>query len=123
MIRTDRDALVCDLAETYGLFDMRALPASTLATLCVGLREDSRIKTRLFGDRIPRSDVLLAAVVDRLSLLIWKLFGQEGSSPPGSVLDSLLGVQPQESDVERYDSPEDFESEWKKRTGVSHGIQ
>lgn len=43
MISIDRDALLCDLAETYHIYSMRGLPARTLAVLAFGLRADSRI--------------------------------------------------------------------------------
>ena len=41
MMALDREALLCDLAETYGIYDVRALPVSTLAVLASGLRENS----------------------------------------------------------------------------------
>jgi len=44
MIHTDEDALICDLAETYHIFNYRELPPSLAATLSVGLKDDSRIK-------------------------------------------------------------------------------
>lgn len=71
MISADRDALLCDMAETYGIYDLRALPVSTLATLAVGLRDDSRIKMHMHGAKISRIETLLAAAVDRLSMLWW----------------------------------------------------
>jgi len=124
MIRIDRDALLCDLAETYGIYDMRALPASTLATLAVGLREDSRIKMRLSGNRVPRNEVLLAAVLDRLSLLI-RMLNEKGFSItqfPPSVLDAMLGRSASDDgDVEGFDTSDEFEQEWTRATGVSHG--
>lgn len=52
MIATDQDALICDMAETYGIFDLQALPVATLATLAVGLRENSRI-LELLADNLP----------------------------------------------------------------------
>ena len=125
MIRLDRDAVICDLAETYGIFNYQALPVKLLATLVVGLREDSRIKRKISGDRIPRSDVLLAAVVDRLTTIVWMLSedGANGANKPRSVVDVLLGIPKQTpvSDVEAYDTPEDYEEEWFRRTGVRHG--
>ena len=63
MISADRDALLCDFAETYGIYDFRALPAFTLATLAVGLRDDSRIKMKMHGTRITRTETLLAGAV------------------------------------------------------------
>lgn len=125
MMAADRDALVCDLAETYGIFDMRALPASLLATLAAGLRENSRIKTILYGEPVTRSDAMLAAAVDRLSMLVWFLSedGKKGANRPKSVLDALLGEpgRQQEGNVQTFESAEDFEAEWERRTGVGHG--
>lgn len=123
MFAVDRDALICDLAETYGIFDYRALPATLLATLAVGLREDSRIKIRLSGSKVSRSEMLLAAAVDRLSLLVWFMTedGQQGRGRPMSILDILMGKEKPESDVIAFKSAEDFEAEWKRTVGVSHG--
>ena len=124
MIAADRDALICDLAETYGIYDLRALPVSVLATLAVGLRDESRIKMKLRGERLTKTEMLLAAAVDRLSVLIWQRTedGHNGINPPNSVLDKLLGVEETESGtVQSFDSPEDFEREWEKITGVKHG--
>lgn len=46
MINTDESAVICDLAETYSIFDYKSLPVLTVATFCVGLRENSRIKMK-----------------------------------------------------------------------------
>lgn len=121
MISADRDALICDLAETYGIFDYKALPVSLLATLSVGLRDNSRIKMQLSGSRATRSEILLAAAVDRLSAMIWMLSSGSGSKPP-SVLDAILGESTAGGgEVDAYESPEDFEAAWERITGVSHG--
>ena len=120
MISADRDAFVCDLAETYGIFDYRALPVQLLATLAAGLREESRTKMRLSGGKLPRSELLLAAAVDRLSLLVWFL-SKEGSERPKSILEILLDEDPKEKEIVAFESAEDFEAEWKRLTGVGHG--
>lgn len=123
MMSADRDALICDFAETYGIFDIRALPVSTLATLAAGLRDDSRIKMRLSGAKVNRSEMLLAAAVDRLSLLVWMQTedGRKNVNRPKSVLSAIFGDGNQESNVTAFESAEDFEAEWRRITGVSHG--
>lgn len=113
MLATDRDALVCDLAETYGIYDMRALPVTTLATLAAGLREDSRIKKKLSGARVGPDTLLLAAIADRLSLLVWSRTedAQKGRNRPASIVDALTGKQQnQGGDAVVFDSPEAFEA-------------
>lgn len=125
MIAIDRDALVCDLAETYGIYDMRALPASMLATLAVGLRENSRIKLKMAGMRVPRETIMQAAIVDRLSLLLWFVTGgaKTGANQPKSMLSAVMGVsyEPQNAPVQTFDTPADFDAAWKNATGVSYG--
>lgn len=123
MLSADRDALICDLAEVYGIFDHRALPVSLLATLAVGLREDSRIKQKISGNKLTRIEQLMAATVDRLSLLVWMNSedGRKGENRPASVLSMLLDEEPEEKPVEGFETAEEFEAEWTRRTGVSHG--
>ena len=36
MLATDEDALLCDFAETYGVYDLEALPVEKLAVLSFG---------------------------------------------------------------------------------------
>lgn len=123
MISADRDALLCDLAETYGIFDLKGLPVSTLAALSVGLRDDSRIKMRLSGAKATRTEILLAAAVDKLSWLCWAQTeaGRNNVSRPKSILSILLGEVEQESDVVAFETIDDFESTWATLTGVKHG--
>ncbi|MCC8181524.1 MAG: DUF5361 domain-containing protein [Clostridiales bacterium] len=125
MLASDRDALACDLAETYGIYDMRALPVSTLATLAAGLREDSRIKLKLSGARVGPDTLLLAAIADRLSLLVWSRTedAQKGCNRPASIVDALTGKQQhQDRDVMVFDSPEAFEAAWAAQIGgEQHG--
>jgi hypothetical protein len=71
------------------------------ATLAAGLRQDSRVKSKMAGLKAPMSTVLLAAAVDRLSLLIWK--------DPKKIVDSLIDSAEDES-VVGFDSIEDFEA-------------
>lgn len=123
MLIADRDALVCDLAETYGIFDYRAVPVKLLATLASGLREDSRIKMRLSGSKVSRRELLLAAAVDRLSLLVWSMSedAKHGTNRPKSLVAAFMDESEDSGEVMAYDSAEDFEAAWAKVTGVHHG--
>lgn len=124
MISADRDALVCDLAETYGIYDFRALPVPVLATLAAGLRDDSRIKMRLTGVRANNTDLLLAAIADRLAILIWQNTkdGHEGANPPKLIYDTLAGAPEKAGETQTFDAPDSFEAEWTRITGVKrHG--
>lgn len=71
MISLDEDALVCDLAETYQIYDYKQLPLNQVAVFAYGLRDDSRIKQMMSDQIVPLETTLLASIVDRLSLSLW----------------------------------------------------
>ena len=109
MIRVDEDALVCDLAETYGLYDLRSLPVRTVATLSFGLGEKSRIRQKINGrPYIDQNTILLAGLIDRVSYLI---AGLSGAKNPPSILAELLGQEEPKKDngLRSFNSGEEFE--------------
>lgn len=112
MLRIGKDELICDLAETYHIFDYRALRPSMLATLAVGLRDNSRIKMKIIGERVDINTQLLAAIVDRLSILIWQKTedGHKGRNRPVSILESFS--KPKEDFG--FDTIDEFEAERKR---------
>ena len=112
MIQTDEDALICDLAETYGIFDYRQLPADQVAVFALGLRDDSRIKLAMTNSKVPFETFLLAGVLDRLSALVWfkTTDGQKGINKPLMVAEELTGkTKAKERKEMIFDSGEDFE--------------
>lgn len=119
MLSANRDALVCDLAETYGIFDYKALPVPLLATLAVGLRDDSRIKMYLSGMKVSQNTILLAAAVDKLSLLVWSKTkdGQRGRNRPKSIVGAMLGEE-KKSTITSFDTAEAFEAAKAEILGV-----
>lgn len=110
MIKTDEDALICDLAETYGIYDYRRLPAYQVAVFSAGLRDDSRIKLLMSEQKVSFDTLLLAGVLDRLSILTWfnTKDGQRGQNRPISVIDTLTGEVKERKEM-IFDSGEDFE--------------
>lgn len=117
MITTDEDALVCDLAETYRIYNYKSLPATRIATFSVGLRENSRIKLKMSDSRYSLDTLLLATIADRLSLLVWLKTkdGVQGVNRPKSIMVKLLG-ETEEKNVLAFQSPGEFEKEWEKIT-------
>ena len=106
----------CDLAETYGLFDLHSIPLRKLAILACGLRDDSRIKKKLNGMDVDVDSLLLAYAVDRLSWLVWAKTkdGQKGRNKPKSIVDILLHRSDEEVtkvDSDVFDSLEAFKAE------------
>ena len=70
MIEFDEDALICDLAETYHIFDYRSLPVQLVATLSVGLRDNSRIKMRAAGIPASKETIMPVEIVIVISVTI-----------------------------------------------------
>lgn len=92
MLKNDEDALICDLAETYHIYDYRQLPAWKVAVFSYGLKDDSRIKMKLFNQHVDLTTLLLATAVDKLSMLLWAKTAdaQKGRNKPQLIVDSLL---------------------------------
>lgn len=115
MINLDEDALVCDLAETYQIYDYKQLPLKQVAVFAYGLRDDSRIKQIMSDQIVPLETTLLANIVDRLSLSLWLQTkdGQKGVNRPTSIAELLKKNHKEESDERDYlvfESGEDFEN-------------
>lgn len=110
MLATDADALMCDLAETYHIYDYQQLPPSKVAVFSVGLKDTSRIKMKLAGQNVPLDTLMVAGIVDRLSILVWRQTedGHKGINRPAMVTDTILGTGPKE-DMATFCTGEDFE--------------
>ena len=120
MLRTNKDAVICDLAETYGIFDFRSMPARLVATLAAGLRSTSRIKMELAGAKATPQELLLAAAVDRLSILVWTKTkdGQKGQNRPKMITAQLSGKsRAGDGGVASFGSPDEFEAAMRRIKG------
>ena len=115
MIRLDRDALICDFAETYRIYDIWSLPARLAATYAVGLRADSRIMMKINGMKVPFDTLLLATTVDLFRLFLWSNSddGHKNINKPESIAGKLFGDEEENSSVRKntsFNSSEEFEA-------------
>jgi hypothetical protein len=110
MIKADEDALICDLAETYHIYDYRQLPLNTIAVFSVGLRNNSRIKMKMNNQPVELDLLLLAGISDKLSTAMWwqTKDGQKGVNRPDSLVDVITNTQTKEKNVIAFSSGEDF---------------
>lgn len=110
MIKTDEDALVCDLAETYQIYDYKQLPPTKVAVFSYGLRENSRIKMKMSKQNVSLETSLLAYVADKLATLEWFKTedGQKGKNRPKSLYAILTGKSQNNEDIDTYKTGEDF---------------
>ena len=93
MIALDEDALICDLAETYQVYDYRSLPLKLVATLSAGLRDNSRIKLLMAGAPAPLDSILLASIADRIEIFRYSFSdnAKRGQKMPVSLVETLHG--------------------------------
>lgn len=106
-------SLICDFAETYHILDYQALPAPLLVTLFSGLGEGSRVQQRLNGEKLPLRTLLLAAIVDRLSVLVYAntTDAKTGRNKPHSLVAILTGEENENAaGTAAYASGDDFEA-------------
>lgn len=110
MVGADEDALVCDLAETYHIYDWRQLPVKLAATLAAGLRNDSRSVMGLAGLKFSPDTLIYAMIADRLGLLVWQNTkdGQKNRHRPASLVEKM--THEERPKFRAFDSPEDFEA-------------
>lgn len=112
MLDTDRDAVLCDLAQCYGIFDIHSVPAATVARLAAGLPPESRIMRHFRKqEQLPLDTLLLAAIADRLGILAWMQTkdGMKGRRQPQSILQGILRQEERQQTVV-FSSPEEFEA-------------
>ena len=114
MIKLDEDALICDLAETYQIYDYRSLPVKLVATLSAGLRDNSRIKLKAAGSPVDLDTIILAAIADNLSILRAG-FSKDGRAKPYLFTEAIQGeTKPK---VKGFRTAADFEAALKRIRG------
>lgn len=114
MIATDEDALICDFAETYHIYDMRQFPILYIATLAKGLRHDSRIMMAVNGLKVDLNTLLLAHIADNTAINTWfkTKDAQYGNNRPPSMIKTLTR---KDSEIAReFVDGDDFIEEWRR---------
>ena len=109
MIRADENALICDMAETYHVYDYKKMRPMQAAILACGLPDDSRIKRKLSGQKHTTQTVLLACIADSLRFIAWTKTkdAQKNMNRPKSILEELM-TEPEQ--YASFDSIEAYEA-------------
>jgi hypothetical protein len=108
------DSLICDLAETYHLFNYREQSPELVAVLCFGLRDDSRVKLALANSKLTLEQILTARMVDELAWLHWSKTkdGSKNRNQPPSILKALTEEKREEAEV--FLTADEFNEAWEK---------
>lgn len=123
MIARDEDALICDMAEYYHIYEMRELPVRKLAVLAFGLPPESRSRIAQSGAEVSPQLLLLSLIADHLSTFVWLHTedGANGTNRPKSLVDTICYPRAEskekETDVQTFSSGEEFEAARKQIVG------
>ncbi len=113
--------LICDFAEYYSIYDIWSLPILTVATLCAGLREDSRLQRKLQGFDYCFEQEMLMHIYDCVRWIQWSQSAdaQRNVNKPKSVFEALAKVNNQKTDDPNapiiFDSPEELQEALDRR--------
>lgn len=119
MIALDEDSLICDLAETYNIYDYKQLPLDKVAVFSCGLRENSRIKMKISGFKVPLDTLILASISDTSRLLYWSKSkdAKSGNNKPPSLVSAIQGSEQETKNEMTFISGKDFERARKEIIG------
>ena len=119
MIALDEDALICDLAETYQIYDMYSLPCAYVAILASGLRDNSRMKMKLIGLEVDLQSLLLAHIADNTAMNFWAKTkdAEKGRNQPKSMVRALTEKIDKSKTAKGFMTSADFDMEWRRLNG------
>lgn len=109
--------VICDLAETYHVFNYQELSADLVATLVFGLRDNSRLKMKIADTKLTTEQMLSAMIVDDLNFIAWTKTkdAKHGRFKQKSILKTLLGeYKKQKDDLVSFASIEEYEEHMKQ---------
>lgn len=115
MLSEGREELICDMAETYGVFDIHAIPLRLLATLAAGLRPNARIRMKMSGFRYIPPEIIFPQIYDLLQLVF-----RDKDSEPKLLTSIMLGGEKENDGNAIFASGEDF---LKAREKIVEGIR
>ena len=110
MLKLDEDAVICDLAETYGIYDYKNMPPLQVAIFCGVLPDNEILLLNIKVKKYKLDSMLLASIVDRLGILIWAKTkdGSKGRNKPKSILESI-NKPPKVNEGVAFETSEEFE--------------
>ena len=117
MLASSRDELICDMAETYRIYDIKALPVSLLATLASGLRENSRTVLKMNGMKEVPLFLMVAHIADDLKMFDYSFSddAKHHRNKPKLFTDEIFSrEEPKKTDG--FDSGNDFDDWWQNMT-------
>lgn len=116
MFLIDKDAVLCDLAETYHIYSIEELPISKVALFACGLRDNSRIKLKITGLKVPLETLLLSQILDNFNNYLYSMTkdSKSGINRPQSLTNKLIEKVSEDKEYELFENSEEFNKQWRK---------
>ena len=103
--------MLCDFAEYYHIYDLRAFSIQYIAILAKGLRPESRTKMKISDTSTTFERLAMATLIDGVNILIWQNTknGKSGRHRPPSVVDKLITKPEPENEIAAFRTAAEFE--------------
>ena len=97
---------------------MENYPVEYIATLAIGLKNDSRIKMKVSGMKINPEMLILARIADNTALNIYAKTkdAKTGRNRPKSLVEALMEIKDPSKKPKEFENGDDFLKEWKRIT-------
>ena len=108
--------MICDLAETYHIYDIYSHPVEYIATLETGLRDDSRVRMKLSNMKVDPKTLILAKIADNTALNVYAKTkdAQHGRNYPASLVRALTEEVDKQKKPMEFNSGDEFLEAWGK---------
>lgn len=108
------DALICDFAQFYHVYDIDELDVRTAAILTAGLPKESRLVKKLTGNKPDQETILMASILDTVRNIEYAVFqahSKKKLQKPQSVMKKLLGIDDnkKQNNLREFRSADEFE--------------
>jgi len=110
------DALICDFAQYYGIYELEKFDLKYLSILACGLPSESRTKKKLIGFKYSMSELMMASIIDHLAILIAQGVRKKNVKKPQSMV-QIMTEKKEENEIQTFKTPEEFERERKRIIG------
>ena len=117
MLGSCRSELICDLAETYNIYDYHGVPVRLLGTLASGLGQNSRVAMKLSGNKAPLDTIILARMHDLLAAYVYSWSDKKSGQAPEPLVEMFIERPEPPKKYQGYASGEDFKAAWRKLVG------
>ena len=85
-----------------------------ISKLAVGLRDESRVKMKMNGQRLTFTESLLAVIVDQLNMILWQRSGKK-SGKPKSLYKQFSEPPKPKDELATFNTSDDFDTWYRER--------